>query len=120
MAYGRPHAMVARFPEQENIKLPRIPRWRAIQVVMVPESVATMASSLSSLLSSCATTSGFIGLSLRVPRSTISSFHSFVSACAVSRNERVLAIGEPRQQRLQNAPGVADQAGGDGIAQSDL
>jgi hypothetical protein len=55
--------MVARLPEQENIMLPRILRCRAAQVVMVPESVAMIASSVSSLLSSCATTCGFIGLS---------------------------------------------------------
>src|SRR5262245_33225469 len=99
--------------------LPRIVRWRAIHVVTVPESVATMASSLSSLLSSCATTCGFIGLSLRVPRSNISSFHSFIPFCAASRNERSLRWLSRRQQRPQNAPRVADQAGDHGIAQSD-
>ena len=66
--------------------LPRMVRWRAAQVVMVPESVAMIASSASSLSSSCATTCGFIGFSLRVPRSTISSRQSFM------RLERQLKI----------------------------
>ena len=64
--------MVARLPEQENICSPRMLRWRAAQLVMVPLSVAMIASSVRSLFSSCATTCGFIGTSCLVPRSSIS------------------------------------------------
>jgi hypothetical protein len=80
--------MVARLPEQENFMSPRMSTCRAIQVVMVPESVARMASSSSSLLSSWATTCGFIGVSVRVARSCISSRQSFMPAWPEVRNER--------------------------------
>ena len=45
-----------------------------------------MASSSSSLFSVCVTTCGFIGMSLRVPRSSISSFQVFIRSCAFLRN----------------------------------
>ena len=80
--------MVARLPEHENIMFPRMSTCRATQVVIVPESVAMMASSDRSLFNSCATTCGFIGVSVRVPRSCISSRQSCMAAWAFSRNER--------------------------------
>ena len=61
---------------------------RAIQVVIVPLSVATIASSRSSLFSSNATTSGFIGVSVRLPRSSISSRHSAIAFWHLSRKLR--------------------------------
>ena len=60
--------MVARVPEQEYI-CPRLARmWRAHQVVMVPLSELTIASSRSRLPNSWATTCGFIGFSMLVER----------------------------------------------------
>ena len=59
-----PGAIVARFPESEYIWPRRAGIWRAHQVVMVPLSQLTIASSRKRFPSSHATTCGFIGLSL--------------------------------------------------------
>ena len=75
-------------PESENICPRRAEIWRANQVATVPESQETMASSARRLPSSQATTCGFIGVSGRVPRSSISSRHSRIPSCAFSRNRR--------------------------------
>ena len=80
--------MVARLPEQENIWPSRTVMWRAIQVVTVPESVATMASSRSSRSSWRATTSGFIGVSVRSARVSISLRQSAMPRWACSRKLR--------------------------------
>ena len=59
---------------------------------MVPLSEETMASSFSSLLSVCVTTCGFIGMSLRVPRSSISSFQSFMRSWRLLQKFWLLAL----------------------------
>src|SRR6266568_2823469 len=66
IVYGRPGAIDARFPEHENI-CPRCALiCRANQLVFVPESAEMIACDVSRLLSSAATTCGFIGISVRV------------------------------------------------------
>src|SRR5437867_6129934 len=78
IAYGNPGAIVARFPERECIW----PRFAGIclahQVAIVPESHEMIAFSESCFPSSQATTCGFIGLSIRVPYSFISSHQSLM------------------------------------------
>ena len=75
-------------PESEYI-CPRLTLiWRANQVATVPESQETMASSRSRLPSSQATTCGFIGLSSRVPSSSMSCHQSRMLSWAFSRNRR--------------------------------
>ena len=88
MAYGKPGAIEARFPEHENSWPRFMSTYRAAHVVIVPESVETMASSASRSFSARATTCGFIGTSSRVERVAISSRHAFMRICAASRNER--------------------------------
>ena len=80
--------MLARFPEHENCCPRRNTRCLAIQVVIVPLSVDTMASSRSSRFNTPATTAGFIGTSSRDSRSCMSARQSLTRACAFSRNER--------------------------------
>lgn len=53
---------------------------------MVPLSDETIASSFSSLFNVYVTTCGFMGMSLRVPRSSINWFHSFIRSWAFFRN----------------------------------
>jgi hypothetical protein len=45
IAYGNPGAMVARFPDREKWRSPRIVQCRAAQAAIVPESQVRMASS---------------------------------------------------------------------------
>ena len=78
IAYGRPGAIVARLPESEKSWSPRMSMWRATQLVIVPLSELMIALSASSSFSSCAMTSGLIGVSLRVPRSRMRPRHSFI------------------------------------------
>ena len=67
--------------------MPRILKWRAIQVVIVPESVEIIASSETSCESSQATRCGLIGPSpLAVPCIAISFHQSFMPFCALSRS----------------------------------
>ena len=73
IAYGRPLAIDANIPDREYI-CPRLARiCRAHHVATVPLSEQTMASSRRRLPNSHATTSGFIGTSARVPRSSTGS-----------------------------------------------
>ena len=80
--------MLARFPDSECICPRRTGMWRAHQVAIVPLSQVTIASASSRRPSSCASTCGFIGESVRVARSSISSSQLFIRCCAVSRNPR--------------------------------
>src|SRR5437667_580012 len=102
MAYGRPGAIVARLPEHEN-NWPRfMSTYRATHVVMVPESVETIASSASSSFSACATTCGFIGTSSRCERVSSSSRHAVMPVCAASRNDRSSRRSEEHTSELQS------------------
>ena len=98
--------MEARVPESENI-WPRLAGiCRAHQVATVPESQETMAVGESRFPSSQATTCGFMGLSDRVPRSSISARHSFMPACAFSRKDlslRALSCGSSALTRSTTA-----------------
>src|SRR5579884_709385 len=80
--------MVASVPDKECI----CPRFdgicRAHHVVLVPLSQVVIALLGSLLPSSHATTCGFIGLSVRVERSSIVFHQSFIPSCAVSKNLR--------------------------------
>src|SRR4029077_4371837 len=99
--------MVASVPEQEYI-CPRLARmWRAHQVVMVPLSELTIASSRSLLLSSWAITCGFMGFSMLVERLLISSHHSFIPSCAFFQEAAVAFAVDERQQLLQCAATIA-------------
>jgi hypothetical protein len=73
MAYGRPAAIEQLVPLNRNRWLRRSLIWRAAQVVTVPESPQTIASSSSSGQSYQAGTCGFIGRSVLPPRSGLSS-----------------------------------------------
>ena len=84
----------------------------------MPLSAETMASSSSSWFRVCVTTCGFIGMSLRVPRSSISSFQVFMRSCAFFRNLLLLPL-QQGQQRLKNGLRVADQGRIHLVAQAD-
>jgi Asp-tRNA(Asn)/Glu-tRNA(Gln) amidotransferase A subunit family amidase len=92
--------------------------WRAHHVVMVPLSDATMASS-SRAPSSWATTCGFMGVSGRVPRSSISAVQSFIPFCARSRKAAVALALEHGHERRQRAAAVAHETDLDGVAEAD-
>jgi hypothetical protein len=77
-------------PESEYI-WPRLAGiWRANQVATVPESDDTMVVEERRFPSSQATTWGFMGLSVRVPRSSISCHQSFIPDWAASRKWRAV------------------------------
>src|SRR2546422_2183275 len=77
--------MLARFPDKECI-WPRLAGiCRAHHVAMVPESHETMAESERRLPSSHATTWGFIGLSILIPRCSMSCHHCRIPVCAFCR-----------------------------------
>ena len=119
IVYGRPEAMLASVPESECI-WPRFTGiWRAHHVAMVPESHDTMALFGSRLPSSQATTCGFIGLSSRVPRSSISFHQSFMPACAFSRKPRCLLRLSSGSSSVRLRVAVADHADFDRVAQAD-
>ena len=88
MAYGKPFAIVARLPDSECIWPRRAGMCRAHHVAMVPLSQVMIASLASRWPSSWAITCGFIGVSRRVARSSISSFHSRIPCWAFSRKAR--------------------------------
>ena len=93
--------------------------WRAAQVVIVPESVATIASSARSLLSSCATTCGFIGLSV-ARAALVHQLAPFVHAVLRLLEERAVGLGgRGAAAGPEDALRVADQADLDRIAQAD-
>src|SRR5262247_287580 len=92
IAYGKPGAMVARFPDSECIW----PRFagicRAHQVAIVPESQEMMAVSDNRFPSSHATTCGFIGVSILVPWASMIDHHCRIPDCAFSKNFRYLFL----------------------------
>src|SRR5579862_4261922 len=77
--------MLARLPEQLCFWPRREGTKRAHHVVIVPESETTMAFSGIRLPNSQPTTCGFMGLSLRVPCSSIRSSHAFLLRLAFLR-----------------------------------
>ena len=85
----------------------------------MPESVATIASSLSRLPSSQATTCGFIGMSCRVPRSVISLCHSLTPCCAFSRKARSRLRSSSGISRRSTPARIADEPDFRRIAQAD-
>ena len=117
---GQAGAIVARLPEQENFIPRRMWMCRAAQVVIVPESVVTIASSLEQLVDVPRD-------DLRLDRRVVARLAGRASApstpssrsWAFSRNERSFLRLEQRQQRLERRPGVADQADVDRVAQAD-
>ena len=92
---------------------------RAHQVAIVPLSQLTMASLRKRLPNSQATTCGFMGLSMRVARFSISSHHSFIPACAVSRKLRSFLRFSSGMSSCSTVLTVAHQANLDGVAQAD-
>ena len=103
--YGKPGAMVARLPDRLCI-WPRLTGIsRAHQVAIVPLSQLTMASLRRRLPSSQATTCGFIGLSMRVARFSISFPPIFHSRLGRLEETAVVFLFQQRSQVLQHCVG---------------
>ena len=64
------------------------------------------------------TTCGFIGMSVRVPRSSINLFQLSIRFCAFFRNDLVRLLLDQRQQGAQHAPAISDQSDVRRVAQS--
>ena len=92
---------------------------RAVQAVIVPLSVMTIASSSSSLLSSCVTTCGFIGVS-RAGAALVHQLAPVLHALLrLLQKLAALVLLEQRKQLGQDPLAVADQADVDRIAKAD-
>src|SRR4051812_33563094 len=106
--------MLARLPEQEYIWPSLAGKCRAHQLVIVPESLVTIALAGSLEPSSWATTCGFIGILVSLACVSNRSHHFFIPDCAPSRKLRssfLFSSGSRASRVLRLSPINADSTG---------